>query len=387
MHLGVSRLPVEDVRFRQQPGFESHVRERIAEHERELTSNPSDVEGWIVLANLYGLELGELARAVEVLHQGVGACDSARDKAQLHAHAAELLMIGNHLMEAKTEIETSLMLQPDEPEYWDKFILIGCRLGIYKELLTKITEWEQRNPGSYVARRCKRAVQRFKTFSRARPKHGFSYKEEVYGLYGAAALGLPEDNGIDIWKYYFYTFDEHSVARVLFRLVSLLRGLRLPLSSVVSAEDGFSLPIALATAAMLDLPVKQVGEDFRGERPILVKAWGYETQSLMEDRKKIEATGPARLYSFVLSGTRIFEIEIPPDFCAVETAAPLNWEEDVECPDDSWIGRMDRTKAEKYAQNILDALDSIEDYEPNIEEQVEWYVKKHPHLACLDESL
>ena len=86
-------------------------------------------------------------------------------------------------------------------------------------------------------------------------------------------------------------------------------------------EDGFSLPIAFATAAILGLPLKQVGEDFRGESPILVMAWGYETQSLMEDRKKIEGTDPARVYSFVLSGPRIFGHEIQADFCAVETVA------------------------------------------------------------------
>ena len=29
----------------------------------------------------------------------------------------------------------------------------------------------------------------------------------------------------------------------------------------------------------------------------------------------------------------------------------------------------------------------IAEYELNIEEQAEWYVKKHPHLACFDEPM
>lgn len=360
------------------------VKSRIAKFEVELRSSPRDIEKWIILADLYAIEEEDLAKAIESLHQGIDACTSPGDKAVLHSHASDLLMANNRLQEAKNEIEAALSLQPYDAAYWDQLILVDCRLGLYEELLENISKWEKKEPERYAVRRCRRAVQRFKTFSRARPKAGFSYKEEVYGLYGAAALGTSEDNGIDIWKYYFYTFDEYAVAHVLFRFANLVHGLGIPLSSVVPAEDGFSLPIALAMAEMLCLPIKRVGENFCGERPILVKAWGYETQSLMQDRARVECSHPARVYSFVLSGTKIFRHEIPPDFCAVETAAPLKWEEDVDCPEDSWIGRMDWAKAEEHAKRIVNALDRVAEYEPNIEQQVEWYVKKHPYLACLD---
>ncbi|HHV79660.1 MAG TPA: hypothetical protein GXX40_08670 [Firmicutes bacterium] len=358
---------------------------RIAEMEAVLRSNPADVRSRVRLAQALEGEARDLAAAIEVLHQGLDVCVFPSEKALLHYEASTLLMANNQLVEAKREIEDALILQPNDPFYWDRFILIGCRLGLHKEVLQRLSEWEEREPGRYAVRRCKKAVQRFRSFSRARLKTGFSYKEEIYGLYGAAALGAPEDDGIDIWKYYFYVFDEYDTAHVLFRFVSLVEGMGIPITSVVPAKDGFSLPIALAMADMLRLPVKHVDDGFRGERPILVKAWGYETQTLMEDRARIESSHPERVCSFVFSGTRIFRHEIPPDFVAVETVASLSWESDVDCSEDSPRGRMNWAKAEEYAKKIVSALDAVREYEQNIDKQVEWYVKKHPYLACLEE--
>lgn len=113
---------------------------RISEIEAEPLSNPCDIENWIILARLLESEEDDLPRAVAVLHQGIDACLSPSDKALLHREASWLLMVNNELQEAKREIEDALVHQPSDPFYWDQLILVGCRLGLYKEIIEKLSE-------------------------------------------------------------------------------------------------------------------------------------------------------------------------------------------------------------------------------------------------------
>jgi hypothetical protein len=154
-------------------------------------------------------------------------------------------------------------------------------------------------------------------------------------------------------------------------------------------EDGFSLPLALATSEATGLPLKILDSVFAGETPLLIGATVDDPVTLAEDRAKLEARAPKRIYCFALSGPYVFSRqEIPPDFACMQTYAVVSWQPRVAVKEGEARGVIGKVAARDVARKIVVSYRTHEhEPEPNTREQLEWYTVKHRELARLQEPI
>lgn len=364
---------------------EDRERETTADLEAALERNPADQETRLELVIRYREE-GLYEEALKTLESGLSF---PGDRRPIYRWLADIRRRLHDLPGSKEALDRCLELGSDDPWDYEQLITICARLGKLREAEEAVKTWARRQPGRPAVARCERAVRRFRHFSRARPKTGFSHKEIAYGLYGTALLGTPHDDGIEIWRYYYNCFDEYDCGLVLWRFLELARALELRMGSVVAVQDGFSLPLALATSEIAGLPLKSLDSEFEGEAPLLVAATVDDPAVLAEDRAALEARAPARIYCLVLSGPFVFfRQEIPPDFACMETYAAVSWQSEVAADEDQMRGTISRRAAQNVARKIAAAYGKCEQSpEPNIRQQVEWYTVKHRELSCLQEPI
>jgi tetratricopeptide (TPR) repeat protein len=203
------------------------------------------------------------------------------------------------------------------------------------------------------------------------PQKALNIKDLLYAEQGIMCLGTRHDNGVDIPVYEDHLFTYSDVAATCRRLVAMQRHFRWPLGAVSAADDK-ATPLALAVAALLELPTRPLEELREGELALITLAavahpefWQVTTEHI---------TSPIRSFALALTwhpdeGPVTDLIGI---LCSGKCVLP--WQ------------RLRRPSPEAAAASILRAYAAQPD-DDNLATQIAYYGREHRLLRFSDDVL